>query len=235
MSAYDTAFEFEEEFGEFESNGRDEDMFLDAADSPLSEEEEEAWAAELVNVSSDEELEEFLGSLIKKAGKAAGKFIKSPVGKALGGASGGYTSGRKEIVAWLRQRSRPYLFSNSLAPVIAATTLTVLEMLQSSGDLRDTLRANAEYFRAKMIRAGFELAGADHPIIPVMLGDAALAQNMAARMLELGVYVIGFSFPVVPKGAARIRTQISAAHTIEDIDRALEAFGTTGRERGVIS
>ncbi len=155
------------------------------------------------------------------------------LGKALGGASGGYTSGRKEIVAWLRQRSRPYLFSNSLAPVIAATTLKVVDMLQQSGDLRDKLRDNASYFRAGMEAAGFSLAGAEHPIIPVMLGDAKVATEMANRLLEEGIYVIGFSFPVVPQGQARIRTQMSAAHQRDHLDRAIAAFTDVGREMGV--
>lgn len=157
------------------------------------------------------------------------------LGKALGGASGGYSSGRKEIVAWLRQRSRPYLFSNSLAPVIAATTLTVLEMLQRSGDLRDRLRSNAEYFRTKMTEAGFSLAGANHPIIPVMLGDAKVATAMADALLDRGIYVIGFSFPVVPVGEARIRTQMSAAHSREHLDRAVEAFIAVGKQMGVVA
>ena len=157
------------------------------------------------------------------------------LGKALGGASGGYTSGRGEIVEWLRQRSRPYLFSNTLAPVIAATSLRVLDMLVEDDDLRDRLHANSRYFRAGMEALGFTLAGQEHPIIPVMLGDAKLAERMAARLLEEGIYVIGFSFPVVPKGQARIRTQMSAAHTRDHLNRAVEAFGKVGRELGVIS
>jgi glycine C-acetyltransferase len=161
--------------------------------------------------------------------------VTGTLGKALGGASGGYTAGRQEIVDWLRQRSRPYLFSNSLAPVIAATTLTALDLLERSGDLRERLRANSEYFRAGMEAAGFELAGAGHPIIPVMLGDAQLASDMADRLLERGIYVIGFSFPVVPKGEARIRTQMSAAHTREHLDAAIAAFTEVGRELGVIA
>jgi glycine C-acetyltransferase len=161
-------------------------------------------------------------------------ILTGTLGKALGGASGGYVSGRKEVVAWLRQRSRPYLFSNSLAPVIAATSLTVLDILESAGELRRTLVANTERFRADMTRAGFTLAGNGHPIIPVMLGDAKLATEMADRLLDRGVYVVGFSFPVVPEGQARIRTQMSAGHEPEHIDRAIDAFVTVGRELGVI-
>ncbi|NNG03239.1 MAG: glycine C-acetyltransferase [Inquilinus sp.] len=157
------------------------------------------------------------------------------LGKALGGAAGGYTSGPRAIVEWLRQRSRPYLFSNTLAPVIAATSLAVLDLLQESDDLRERLRDNGRRFRAGMEALGFTLAGHGHPIIPVMLGDAKLAERMAARLLEEGIYVIGFSFPVVPKGQARIRTQMSAGHTPEHIDRALAAFEKIGRELGVIS
>ncbi|HVR32325.1 MAG TPA: glycine C-acetyltransferase [Acidimicrobiia bacterium] len=161
-------------------------------------------------------------------------IITGTLGKALGGASGGYTSGRSEIVAWLRQRSRPYLFSNSLAPVIAATTLTALDVIDSADDLRARLVANSEHFRNEMTRAGFTLTGQGHPIIPVLLGDAKVASEMAQRMLGLGVYVIGFSFPVVPEGQARIRTQMSAGHTSEQVDRAIEAFVTVGRDMGVI-
>ena len=156
-------------------------------------------------------------------------------GKALGGASGGYTSGHKEIIALLRQRSRPYLFSNSLAPMIAATTIEAIDLLRESVDLRMKLVANAEQFRIGMETAGFTLAGSGHPIIPVMLGDAELATEMSNRLLHEGVYVIGFSFPVVPKGEARIRTQMSAAHTPEHIDTAIDAFTSVGRELGVIS
>jgi glycine C-acetyltransferase len=156
------------------------------------------------------------------------------LGKALGGASGGYTSAKAEVVDWLRQRSRPYLFSNTLAPVIAATSLKVFELIENGDALRARLYANAGLFRAEMSKLGFTLAGEGHPIIPVMLGDAALAQEMAARMLEKGVYVIGFSFPVVPKGQARIRTQMSAAHEEEDVRRAIAVFEEVGRELGVI-
>ncbi len=156
------------------------------------------------------------------------------LGKALGGASGGYASGRKEIVAWLRQRSRPYLFSNTLAPMIAAASLKVLDMLEQSDDLRVKLRENSRYFRTQMEKLGFELVPGDHPIIPVMLGDAVLAAEMARRMLEEGIYVVGFSYPVVPKGKARIRAQMSAAHEKDHLDRAIEAFSKVGRELGVI-
>ncbi|RVJ82333.1 glycine C-acetyltransferase [Sinorhizobium medicae] len=161
-------------------------------------------------------------------------IITGTLGKALGGASGGYTSAKAELVEWLRQRSRPYLFSNTLAPVIAAASLKVFELIENEDALRERLSANAALFRAEMSRLGFTLAGEGHPIIPVMLGDAALAQEMAARMLEKGVYVIGFSFPVVPKGQARIRTQMSAAHSEADIRRAIAVFEEVGRELNVI-
>ena len=151
-------------------------------------------------------------------------IITSTFGKALGGASGGSTSGRKEIIDLLRQRSRPYLFSNSLAPTICAATLSVLSMLSKSTTLRDKLESNTRYFRKGMLAAGFDLKDGDHPIIPIMLGDAVLAQNMSKRLLDKGVYAIGFFFPVVAKGKARIRTQISAAHTTEDLDAAIKAF-----------
>ncbi len=162
-------------------------------------------------------------------------LVTGTLGKAMGGASGGYTSGRREIVEWLRQRSRPYLFSNSLAPVIAATTLRVLELLRDEPELRRQLERNSARFRAGMEAAGFTLTGADHPIIPVMLGDAQVAADMADRLLAHGIYVIAFSFPVVPRGAARIRTQMSAAHSDRDIDRAIEAFVIVGREMGLVS
>jgi glycine C-acetyltransferase len=161
-------------------------------------------------------------------------ILTGTLGKALGGASGGYTSARKEIVTWLRQRSRPYLFSNTLMPAIAATTLTVLDLLEGSGDLRRRLKENAAYFRMQMEKLGFKLAGADHAIIPVMLGDAKLASQMADRLLQEGLYVIGFSYPVVPQGQARIRTQMSAAHERKHLDRAVAAFEKVGRELGVI-
>uniref|UniRef100_A0A7C4EIL7 2-amino-3-ketobutyrate coenzyme A ligase n=1 Tax=Fundidesulfovibrio putealis TaxID=270496 RepID=A0A7C4EIL7_9BACT len=163
-------------------------------------------------------------------------IVTGTLGKALGGASGGYTSGRAEIVEMLRQRSRPYLFSNTLAPAIAAASIAVLDLLsgEEGARLRGQVHANARAFRERMQALGFTLAGKDHPIIPVMLGDAVLAGRMAERMLEKGVYVIGFSFPVVPKGKARIRTQMSAAHTPEQIDRAVDAFAAAGRELGAI-
>ena len=160
-------------------------------------------------------------------------IITGTLGKALGGASGGYTSGRREIVEMLRQRSRPYLFSNTLAPVIVSTSLKVLEMLATSTHLTDKLRVNTSYFREKMGRLGFEIVAGEHPIVPIMLGDAALAQKMAEILLEKGVYVIGFSYPVVPKGAARIRTQISAAHTKQDLDFAVEKFAEAKQELGI--
>ena len=153
-------------------------------------------------------------------------IITSTFGKALGGASGGFTSGRKEIIDMLRQRSRPYLFSNTLAPSICAGTLKALEILQSSTKLRDTLEENTHYFRKGMQEAGFDVDDGDHPIVPVMLGDANLAQTMSQKLLEHGIYAIGFFYPVVPKGKARIRTQISAAHTKEDLDKAINAFAT---------
>jgi len=162
-------------------------------------------------------------------------LVSGTLGKALGGASGGYVSGRGVIVELLRQRSRPYLFSNSLAPSIAAASLEVLRLLEHEGaGLRARLRANARHFRDAMAAAGFALTPGEHPIVPVMLGDARVAGAMAQRLLERGVYVIGFSFPVVPKGKARIRTQMSAAHTPEHIDRAVAAFQGAGRELGVI-
>jgi glycine C-acetyltransferase len=161
-------------------------------------------------------------------------IITGTLGKALGGASGGYTSARKEIVDWLRQRSRPYLFSNSLAPAITATTLHVLQMLQPDNHLQRQLQRNAARFRDGMEGAGFTLAGAGHPIIPVMLGDAKVAGEMAQQLLAKGVYVIAFSFPVVPQGKARIRTQMSAAHSDEDIDRAVSAFTEVAQEMGVL-
>jgi glycine C-acetyltransferase len=157
-------------------------------------------------------------------------IITSTFGKALGGASGGFTSGRKEIIDMLRQRSRPYLFSNTLAPSICAATLEVIDMLSESTSLRDKLEANTHYFRKGMKEAGFSVDEGDHPIVPVMLGDAVLAQKMSARLLEKGIYAIGFFYPVVPQGKARIRTQISAAHTKDDLDRAIKAFSETRDE-----
>ncbi|NND60541.1 MAG: glycine C-acetyltransferase [Gammaproteobacteria bacterium] len=161
-------------------------------------------------------------------------IITGTLGKALGGASGGFTSGRKEIVAWLRQRSRPYLFSNTLAPVIAATSIRVLDLLESGGELRQKLWHNAAYFREGLEKLGFDIPAGEHPIIPVMLGDATLAKQMADQLLDNGVYVIGFSFPVVPRGKARIRTQMSAGLDTEHLDRAISAFAKVGRELGVI-
>jgi len=157
-------------------------------------------------------------------------IITSTFGKALGGASGGFTSGRKEIIDMLRQRSRPYLFSNSVAPSICAATLKVLEMLSSSTEHRDRLEENTHYFRKGMQAADFDVDDGDHPIVPVMLGDANLAQDMSAKLLEKGIYAIGFFYPVVPKGKARIRTQISAKHTKEDLDKAIAAFSETRDE-----
>ena len=161
-------------------------------------------------------------------------IITGTLGKALGGASGGYICARKEIVDWLRQRSRPYLFSNTLAPVITATSLKVLDLIENGGTLRDKLAANSRHFRQQMENLGFTLGGGSHPIIPVMLGDAKLAQEMAARLLDKGIYVIGFSFPVVPKDQARIRTQMSAVHTERDINHVIEAFAQIGRELDII-
>ncbi len=160
-------------------------------------------------------------------------IITGTLGKALGGASGGYTSGRKEIIDLLRQRSRPYLFSNTLAPMIAGATLEALRLLKESTDLRDTLEENTRYFREEMSRAGFNIVPGTHPIVPVMLGDAALAAKFANAMLTHGVYVIGFSYPVVPQGKARIRTQISAAHTKEDLEAAVKAFIAVKAELGL--
>lgn len=161
-------------------------------------------------------------------------ILTGTLGKALGGASGGYTSGRKEVVEWLRQRSRPYLFSNAVAPSIVAASLKVLELVEQGNALREKLVENSRYFREKMTALGFELVPGNHPIIPVMLGDAVLAQKFAARMLDHGIYVIGFCYPVVPVGKARIRTQISAGHSKEDLDRAVEAFEAVGKELHVI-
>lgn len=162
-------------------------------------------------------------------------IITGTLGKALGGASGGYTSARKEIVAWLRQRSRPYLFSNSVAPAIAATSIAVLDLLENDASLRDQLWENTAYFRDKMTKLGFELKPGEHPIIPVMLGDAKLATTMADRLLDRGIYVIGFAFPVVPKGQARIRTQMSAGLTRDHLDQAVGAFAEVGRELKILN
>ncbi len=181
----------------------------------------------------------FLG----EAGKGSPEFcnvmgrvdiITGTLGKALGGASGGYVSGKKEIIDFLRQRSRPYLFSNTLAPVIAATSIKVIEMLQETGELRKKLKDNSAFFRREMEAAGFKLLPGEHPIIPIMLGDAELAKNMADELLNEGIYVVGFSYPVVPKGLARIRTQISAAHSKQDLERAVKAFIKIGKKLGVV-
>ena len=161
-------------------------------------------------------------------------ILTGTLGKALGGASGGYTSAKKEIVEWLRQRSRPYLFSNTLAPVITATSIKVLDIIATRPELRQQLFENVEFFRGELSSMGFTLAGAGHPIIPVMLGDAELAQKFAELMLNENVYVIGFSFPVVPEGQARIRTQMSAAHSREDLENAIEAFEKVGNKLGII-
>lgn len=161
-------------------------------------------------------------------------IITGTLGKALGGASGGFTTGRKEIVAWLRQRSRPYLFSNTVAPMIAAASIAVLDLLENDDSLRRRLHENAAWFRERMTALGYELIPGKHPIVPVMLGDARLATEMADALLEEGIYVIGFSYPVVPKGKARIRTQMSAAHTREHLQRAAAAFEKVGRRLGVI-
>ncbi len=162
-------------------------------------------------------------------------IITGTLGKALGGASGGFTSGRSEVIAWLRQRSRPYLFSNSLAPVIAATSIRVLDLLEDGAALRDRLWRNTRYFRDKMAALGFDLLPGEHPIIPVMLGDAKLATEMADRLLQQGVYVIGFSFPVVPEGKARIRTQMSAGLELDHLDMAVAAFEKVGKELNIIT
>ncbi|MBI1676613.1 glycine C-acetyltransferase [Shewanella sp. DW31] len=161
-------------------------------------------------------------------------IITGTLGKALGGASGGFTSGKKEVIDWLRQRSRPYLFSNSLAPSIVTASIHVLEMLKSGQALREAVWENSRYFREQMSAAGFTLGGADHAIIPVMIGDAKLAGDFANRLLAEHIYVIGFSFPVVPKGQARIRTQMSAAHTREQLDKAIAAFTRIAKEMSII-
>ncbi|WP_339731506.1 glycine C-acetyltransferase [uncultured Gimesia sp.] len=160
-------------------------------------------------------------------------ILTGTLGKALGGASGGYTSGRKEIVELLRQRSRPYLFSNSVAPAIVTASIAAIDLLTASTELRDKLEANTKHFRAKISQVGFDVLPGEHPIVPIMLGDAALAAKVADALLQKGIYVIGFSFPVVPKGKARIRTQISAAHSIEDLDFAIEKFKEVKQELGI--
>lgn len=161
-------------------------------------------------------------------------MITGTLGKALGGASGGYTSGKKEMIEWLRQRSRPYLFSNSLAPMIVATSIAAIRMIRGEDSLREKLRENSAFFRQEMTKLGFELLPGDHPIIPVMIGDAKLASDFADELLKEGVYVIGFSYPVVPKGQARIRTQMSAAHSIESLTEAVAAFAKVGKKLGII-
>ena len=161
-------------------------------------------------------------------------ILTSTLGKALGGASGGFVAARKDIVAWLRQRSRPYLFSNSIAPTVAAATIQVLDLLESSPELRDRVHANARYFRERMQALGFNLVPGEHPIIPVMLGDAPLAVRLAERMQNEGIYVVAFSFPVVPHGKARIRTQMNAAHSTQQLDQVISAFGRSARDLGVI-
>lgn len=161
-------------------------------------------------------------------------IITGTLGKALGGASGGFTSGKKEIIDILRQRSRPYLFSNTVAPSIVGASIAVIDLLSETTELRDKLEANTKYFREKMTEAGFDIKPGDHPIVPIMLYDAVLSQKMAARLLEKGIYVIGFYFPVVPKGQARIRVQLSAVHEREHLDKAIAAFTEVGKELGVI-
>lgn len=161
-------------------------------------------------------------------------IITGTLGKALGGASGGFTSGRKEVIEMLRQKSRPYLFSNTLAPSIVGASIAVLDMLSETTELRDKLEYNTKYFREKMTAAGFDIKPGDHPIVPIMLYDAVLAQNFAAQLLEEGIYVIGFFFPVVPKGQARIRVQLSAAHNQAHLDRAITAFTKIGKALGVL-
>ncbi len=160
-------------------------------------------------------------------------IITGTLGKALGGASGGYTSARKPVIDLLRQRSRPYLFSNTVAPCVVAASLKAIEMISASTELRDRLEENTRYFRENIIKIGLTIKPGTHPIVPVMLGDAALSQRFAARMLEKGVYVVGFFYPVVPEGTARIRTQVSAAHTREDLDFAIRAFAEVKAELGI--
>lgn len=161
-------------------------------------------------------------------------IITGTLGKALGGASGGFTSGRKEMIEMLRQRSRPYLFSNTLAPSIVGASIAVMDLLSETTELRDKLESNTKYFRTKMTEAGFDIKPGDHPIVPIMLYDAVVAQNFAAKLLEEGIYVIGFFFPVVPKGQARIRVQLSAAHDQQHLDKAIAAFTKVGKELGVL-
>jgi len=162
-------------------------------------------------------------------------IITGTLGKALGGASGGFTSARREVVELLRQRSRPYLFSNTVAPSIVGASIAVLDLLEGSTALRDKLADNTRYFRAAIAQAGFDIKPGEHPIVPIMVYDATQAQRLAARLLELGVYVVGFFFPVVPKGQARIRVQVSAVHERADLDRAVAAFTQAGRELGLVA
>ncbi|MGC1387912.1 MAG: glycine C-acetyltransferase [Steroidobacteraceae bacterium] len=161
-------------------------------------------------------------------------ILTGTLGKALGGASGGYVAARREIVGWLRQRSRPYLFSNSIAPPVAAATLRVLDLLEGSAELRERLHSNARYFRERMLALGYQLLPGEHPIVPVMLGEAPLAVRLAQRMQAEGIYVVAFAFPVVPHGRARIRTQMSAAHSQAQLDQVIQAFSRAGRELGII-
>jgi glycine C-acetyltransferase len=161
-------------------------------------------------------------------------IITGTLGKALGGASGGFTSGKKEIIDMLRQRSRPYLFSNTLAPAIVGASIAVMDLLSESTSLRDKLEENTKYFRSEMTKAGFDIKPGDHPIVPIMLYDAVLSQQFAAKLLEEGIYVIGFYYPVVPKGQARIRVQISAVHEKEHLDKAIAAFTKIGKGLGVL-
>jgi len=161
-------------------------------------------------------------------------IMTGTLGKALGGASGGYVAARREIVGWLRQRSRPYLFSNSIAPPVAAATLRVLDLLEGSQELRDRVHANAWYFRGQMQNLGYDLLPGEHPIVPIMLGEAPLAVRLAERMQAEGVFVVAFAYPVVPHGKARIRTQLSAAHSTAQINQAVKAFAGAGRELGII-
>ncbi len=174
------------------------------------------------------------GSVEYKGAMGRVDIITSTLGKAMGGATGGFTTGRAEIIEMLRQRSRPYLFSNTLAPAVVAASIKAFEMLSSTGELRKKLEENTKYFREKMTEAGFDIIPGEHPIVPIMLGDAKLSQDMADKLLDEGIYVIGFFYPVVPKGQARIRVQISAAHTREHLDRAIDAFKKVGKELGVI-
>ncbi len=174
------------------------------------------------------------GSFEFKGAMGRVDIITTTLGKAMGGASGGFTAARQEIVDMLRQRSRPYLFSNTLAPAITAASIAVIDLLSEKPELREQLVENTKYFREQITAAGFDIKAGEHPIVPIMLGDAKLAQDMAAAMLEKGIYVIGFSFPVVPKGEARIRVQISAAHTRDHLDKAIRAFTEVGKQFGVI-